>query len=415
MLGATSAAARHRVRVGASTISSGCSRIARVENVGIILIGIGGALLAVTHGDAPWGRLALAGALLHVWNHGAVQVAVVLRRRFGAARHRHAGDEPARRIVAHDAVDGGAVRCSARVGDFRAAAAQRVCQRMAGVSRAVRRGDEQAVLRPGRRCRRRSCWRWPGPGDGEFCEGGRDDFLGAPRTKAAEHAHECGTGCAGRCWRWRACAWRSGWRRFYSGRRWPRAVAAWRPAWAAAAAPAPLVTLGLAHVALAVLVAGGGGVVVAAGARRTACGAALTWDCGYARPAARMQYTSASFAGIAPGWFAGFCNRSVKCAGPAATSRRRPSVWSGFLKRCWSGSIGPVSVVIVQVSTAVRRLQHGRLAVLHPLSCVAGLIALGILVMLGGEHANDRDPRHHSAAGVVARCSHRCCRASSTR
>jgi len=37
-----------------------------VENIGIILIGIGAALLAVTHGGALWGRLALAGALLHV-------------------------------------------------------------------------------------------------------------------------------------------------------------------------------------------------------------------------------------------------------------------------------------------------------------------------------------------------------------
>ena len=59
-----------------------------------------------THGDAPWGRLALAGALLHVWNHGAVQVAAVLRRGLGAARHRHARDEPAGRTVARDAVDG---------------------------------------------------------------------------------------------------------------------------------------------------------------------------------------------------------------------------------------------------------------------------------------------------------------------
>jgi len=62
-----------------------------VENIGVILIGLGAALLARSHGDAIdlsgfeitqaglphehvdlwWGRLALAGALLHVWNHGA--------------------------------------------------------------------------------------------------------------------------------------------------------------------------------------------------------------------------------------------------------------------------------------------------------------------------------------------------------
>lgn len=42
-----------------------------VENVGVILTGLGAALLARSHGDAPWGKLALAGALLHVWNDGA--------------------------------------------------------------------------------------------------------------------------------------------------------------------------------------------------------------------------------------------------------------------------------------------------------------------------------------------------------
>ena len=106
-----------------------------VENIGIILIGLGGALLAV---DARRRALGPAGA-----GRGAaarlesrrVQGAAVLRRRLGAARHGHAGDEPARRTVARDAVDGGAVR--ARLGRrFGSAAAQRVCQRMAGVSRA---------------------------------------------------------------------------------------------------------------------------------------------------------------------------------------------------------------------------------------------------------------------------------------
>lgn len=41
-----------------------------VENIGIILIGLGFALVAARHGNAAWGRLALAGGLLHVWNHG---------------------------------------------------------------------------------------------------------------------------------------------------------------------------------------------------------------------------------------------------------------------------------------------------------------------------------------------------------
>ena len=45
--------------------------------------------------------------------------------------------------------------------------------------------------------------------------------------------------------------------------------------------------------------------------------------------------------------------------------------------------IGPVSVVILQVSTAARRLQHGR-SQFYILYVVAGLIALGVLVILGG-------------------------------
>jgi hydrogenase-4 component B len=41
-----------------------------VENVGVILIGLGAGLLGAANGNAGWGRLALVGALLHVWNHG---------------------------------------------------------------------------------------------------------------------------------------------------------------------------------------------------------------------------------------------------------------------------------------------------------------------------------------------------------
>lgn len=45
--------------------------------------------------------------------------------------------------------------------------------------------------------------------------------------------------------------------------------------------------------------------------------------------------------------------------------------------------IGLVSAGILQASTAVRRLQHGRLQ-FYILHAAAGLIALGVLVLLGG-------------------------------
>ena len=57
-----------------------------VENIGVILIGVGGALLAVSNGDAPWGRWVLAGALMHVWNHGIFKALLF----FGAGSVLHA-------------------------------------------------------------------------------------------------------------------------------------------------------------------------------------------------------------------------------------------------------------------------------------------------------------------------------------
>ena len=41
-----------------------------VENIGIILIGVGFAMVAAAGEQGNWGMLAMAGALLHVWNHG---------------------------------------------------------------------------------------------------------------------------------------------------------------------------------------------------------------------------------------------------------------------------------------------------------------------------------------------------------
>jgi hydrogenase-4 component B len=45
--------------------------------------------------------------------------------------------------------------------------------------------------------------------------------------------------------------------------------------------------------------------------------------------------------------------------------------------------IGPAGAVVIQVSTAVRRLQHGRLP-FYILYVVGALVALGILVSFGG-------------------------------
>src|SRR5690606_32784369 len=57
-----------------------------VENIGIILIGLGFAIVATARNNAAWGHLALAGALLHIWNHGLFKALLF----FGAGSILHA-------------------------------------------------------------------------------------------------------------------------------------------------------------------------------------------------------------------------------------------------------------------------------------------------------------------------------------
>jgi hydrogenase-4 component B len=168
---------------------------------------------------------------------------------------------------------------------------------------------------------------------------------------------------------------------------WPavaRVAGAWNPAWAGVAVPpAPLAGLGAVHVGLAAL------FVAAAAwlwgrAQHNGLRRALTWDCGYAAPTARMQYTGGSFAAIASGWFFWILRpeRSLRRPrGPFPTEARRVEKLPDAVL---AQVIEPVSGVVMQISTAVRRLQQGRLQ-FYILYVVGGLVALGVLVALGGK------------------------------
>jgi hydrogenase-4 component B len=96
-----------------------------------------------------------------------------------------------------------------------------------------------------------------------------------------------------------------------------------------------------------------------------------------------MQYSSGSFASIGAGWFAWILQpvrslRRPRGLQPVA-ALRLDYVPETVLERV----IGPAAEVILQVSTTVRRLQHGRLQS-YILYIVAGLAALSGLVLLGG-------------------------------
>jgi hydrogenase-4 component B len=206
-------------------------------------------------------------------------------------------------------------------------------------------------------------------------------FLGAPRTRPAAEAHECGAwmlvpmlALAGACvvlgitplLVWPAVS---------------RVAEVWRPGWAAGSSSAPLGTLSLVHAGLAILT-----VIAAAWLWRKVRAGELrrgpTWDCGYAAPAARMQYSSGSFAGIVSGWFSRVLRPERRWRRPRGHFPAEAILVERVPDTVLERVITPVAGLIMQLSTAVRRLQHGRLPA-YILYLVAGLVALVIVVLTG--------------------------------
>jgi hydrogenase-4 component B len=353
-----------------------------VENIGVILIGLGAALLGATHGDSSWGRLALMGALLHVWNHGLFKALLF----FGAGSVLHAtGTRDMSRLgglwakmpwtaslFALGAVavsglpplNGFVSEWTIYLGLFDAGIAHSPVA-WATMPVAIALGMAGALALA------------------SFAKAGALTFCGAPRTKRTAHAHEGG-------------AWMIGAMLVLGGAcvaiglspalLWPligRVAGAWNPAWALADdAPASLFTLGHVHVALAVLVLG---AVLALRRRSQTNGLrrGLTWDCAYAAPTARMQYSSGSFAGIASGWFFWLLRPERKVQRPHGPLPESACRVERVPETVLEKLIGPMGEGVLRVSTAVRRLQHGRLQS-YILYLVAGLAALALLVLLEG-------------------------------
>lgn len=349
-----------------------------VENIGIIMIGLGGALLARSHGDVPWGRLALAGALLHVWNHGAFKSLLFLGA--GSVLHATGTREMSRlgglwhrmpctaglfalgsvAVSGLPPLNGFVSEWMVYLGLFDAASSKEPSA-WAAMPAAIMLAMTGALALV------------------SFAKAGAMIFLGAPRSKPAAQAHECGRWMCGPMLALAGMCLALGLAPIFF---WPavsHAAGAWYPAWASAEAPAPLLTLGFVHIALAVLIADAGVLiwwkVHANGLRR-----GLTWDCGYATPSAKMQYTSGSFAGLASGWF-GWILRPIRKLRRArghfpVEALRLERVPETVLERV----VTPVGEIIMWASAAIRNLQHGRLSA-YILYVVAGLAALGVLVL----------------------------------
>jgi hydrogenase-4 component B len=204
-------------------------------------------------------------------------------------------------------------------------------------------------------------------------------FLGAPRSADAAQAKECG-----------------GWMRapmlalaagcvaigLLPAVFWPAihsAVAAWQGTWIDAPAPESLRLLGVIHAGLALS-------AIAAVAwlrrhvRRGQWASGPTWDCGYAAPTPRMQYTAGSFAGIITDWFAWVLRPQRHERRPEGPFPRQAAFEQHTPETVLERLIEPAARQVMVVAGMIRRLQHGRVQA-YLLYVLLGLVAMAILAL----------------------------------
>jgi len=352
-----------------------------VENIGIILIGVGFAMIASTHGNAAWGQLALAGGLLHVWNHGLFKALLFLGA--GSVLHATGTREMsslgglwrrmpwttgcfmlgAAAISGLPPLNGFVSEWLVYLGLFDAVGSRSPVALIAVPSVVLLALTGALAL---------AC----------FVKVVGIVFLGLPRTDAASHAHESGALMRAPMLVLAAACVAIGLMPVFF---WPavaRAAAEWQPAWADTTIPLPLFALAGCNVAFAVL-----GLLAAfllwRRVRRNGLSRAVTWDCGYAAPTARMQYTAGSFAGIITGWFAWILRPERHVKLPEGYFPVRARFAEHTPETVLEKVVEPAGNAVMAVSTTVRRLQHGRLQS-YILYLLLGVIALALLAFAGG-------------------------------
>jgi hydrogenase-4 component B len=352
-----------------------------VENIGIILIGLGFAMIAATHGQPAWGRLALAGGLLHVWNHGLFKGLLFL----GAGSVLHAtGTRTMSRL-------GGLWRNMPWTAGLFALGSAAICglpplngfvsewliylglfDALSGPGTAVWAAVFAAVALALTGALALAC----------FVKVCGVVFLGLPRSAAAQNARECGPPMRGGMLALAAGCLAIGLAPVLF---WPALETAssdWMPSWTSPSPDAPLFTLGVFHLVLAALaILAGAGLVWRL--RRNGVARAGTWDCGFAAPTPRMQYTAGSFAGIITEWFAWILQPHRLVRPPEGPFPKSSEFAEHTPETVLEKVIEPASSIVMRVSTAARRLQHGRLQA-YVVYLLLGMVALSLVVWMAG-------------------------------
>jgi hydrogenase-4 component B len=352
-----------------------------VENIGIILIGLGFAMVATTHGNPAWGQLALAGGLLHVWNHGLFKALLFLGA--GSVLHATGTREMSRlgglwrtmpwtaslftlgamAISGLPPLNGFVSEWLVFLGLFDAVSSRGPVA-WSAVPAAVLLGVTGALAL--------AC----------FVKVCGVVFFGVPRSAAAEHAHECGPLMRAPMFVLAGACVAVGLVPVLFFPAVASAVEAWWPAELRMATPAPLFALGCFHLGVAAA-ATLAAVLLWRRVKANGVSRAVTWDCGFAAPTPRMQYTAGSFAGIITGWFDWILRPQRHAHPPEGAFPAAASFAEHTPETVLEHVVEPGGSIIMRVSTAVRRLQHGRLQA-YLLYLLIGLAALALLALLGG-------------------------------
>jgi len=271
-----------------------------VENIGIMCMGLGLALIGRASGHPDLVLLGLAGALLHVWNHGLFKALLFLGAgsvihgtgtremdRLGGLLKRMPGTAllflvGAVAICGLPPLNGFVSELLVYLGLYRGAAARDGRWWIATSFAAPALALVGALAL--------AC----------FAKAFGAIFLGEPRSEDADLAHEAPRTMLGPMIALAACCVLIGLAPALVAPALDSAAAAWGVSTPLTAA-APLGKITLAAV---LLLAALGFTAAALVSRIRGSRAAPTWDCGYAAPTARMQYTSSSFAQMLVGLFA---------------------------------------------------------------------------------------------------------------
>ncbi|MDR3618604.1 MAG: proton-conducting transporter membrane subunit, partial [Paludisphaera borealis] len=289
-----------------------------IENIGIILMGIGLALIGRSAGRADWVMLGLAGALLHVWNHALFKSLLFLSA--GSVIH----------AVHTREIDhlGGLAKRMPRTALCFLVGAVAICGLpplngfvsefliYLGLFGTLSKG--QGPSYSGAAFAAPALALIGALAVACFVKVYGAVFLGTARSEHSRHVHESPGWMLGPMAVLVACCFAIGLVPLAVAPALEKGVAAWAPG-LARDAPSLLTLVPLDRIgSMGLLLIGGltvAGVIVWRLLRRGPAATGATWGCGFTAPTARMQYTSSSFAQMLVGMFSGVLRPRIQQPG----------------------------------------------------------------------------------------------------